>query len=154
MNNVKWLVSTLPVKGLLLDFVNKANQKQEEKDHHGTKDQVRVFRQHVLVNNGPRVKKNHFHVEQDEEHGNEVKFDRKTGTSLTNRLHTTFIRRVLDAGTIPFFARQGGEQQGPEGKGRNQSEQHQNRYVLRNLRFHLSRIVKAQAHHWQAHLCR
>ena len=63
------IVLVLPIESFFLDFVEKADGEEAEKEHHRAEDEVGVLRQLLFVNDRPRIQKDYLDVEKDEEHG-------------------------------------------------------------------------------------
>ena len=47
------------------------------------------------MDNGPGIEEDGFHVEQDEQHGHQIKLDGKALAGVAHRLHAAFVRRHL-----------------------------------------------------------
>lgn len=61
---------------------------------HAPKYGVAVLEQ-LFEDDGPRIHKHDFDVEQHEKHGHEVEFDAEAGLCFTDRQHTALVSRVF-----------------------------------------------------------
>ena len=104
-NGWSGIVLVLPIESLFLDFVEKADGEQAEKQHHRTEDEVGVLRQLFFVNDRPRIQKNYLDVEEDEEHGHEVEFDGKSSAPFSDGKHAAFVGSVFGSVAAASFSK-------------------------------------------------
>ena len=93
---------------------------------------------HVLVDDGPRVKKDNFDVEQDKEHGDEVEFHGHAAGTLALGQHAALVGGILDrflggGAAAKTKADEPGNKQIAGRKGDSDEAEYQNRKILLQL---------------------
>ena len=87
---------TFPVEGILLHSINVADQENAKEGDHGSKDEVGIYcLKHILVDDGPREKKDHLNVKEDEQHRHEIKFHGHAAGAFSFGGHAAFVRGIL-----------------------------------------------------------
>ena len=105
---------------------------------------------HVLVDDGPRVKKDNFDVEQDKEHGDEVEFHGHAAGTLALGQHAALVGGILGGGETVCapakpFAKNNRQQQITGSKRNGHQQQDKHRKILFHLAVHGKRVGEAQA---------
>ena len=98
--------STSPIKCLFLQRVKITGRQNRKKRNHRTQNEIpcRVIREHVAVNDRPRIKKHNFDVEQDEQHCHEIKFHGKPRVAFADGVFAALVSRVFGAGAFAALA--------------------------------------------------
>src|ERR1700680_987321 len=94
----------MPVERALLPQVNVPDQEDGDvNDHLDETESSKAQRllEHVAINIGPRVQEDSFHIEQNENHGYEIEFDREGLPGIAGRHHAAFVRLLLGAIRAP-----------------------------------------------------
>src|SRR2546425_1267352 len=88
--------SRLPVKRSFFECVNVAHQQHRQEGKHRAEDQARAFLEHRLINHGPGIEEDHFDIEQNEQHRDQIELYRKSRAALADRQHSAFVGGVFD----------------------------------------------------------
>ena len=75
-------------------------------EHHG------ILADEVCEADGPWIHENDFDVEDDEEHGDEVKLNAEAWCAFSDGEHSTFVRSFLSLAIGAFFTEQDAEPEG------------------------------------------
>ena len=86
---------TFPVEGILLHSINVADQENAKEGDHRAEDEVGILTEHILVDDGPREKKDHLNVKEDEQHRHEIKFHGHAAGAFSFGGHAAFVRGIL-----------------------------------------------------------
>src|SRR5882672_11069431 len=73
--------SAFPVKCPFFESVEVADEQDRQERNHGAENQARVLLKHGLVNHRPRIKENHFDIEEDKQHRYQVELYRTPGAA-------------------------------------------------------------------------
>src|SRR4029077_14676134 len=86
-----------PVERFFLHRVSVTGEQNQKERNHRTKNQVPrggIFKQ-VLVNHGPGIKEPPRDIEEDKQHGPEMKLDGETGIPFADRVGAAFVGGVF-----------------------------------------------------------
>ncbi|KUF39868.1 hypothetical protein BMF29_10625 [Comamonas kerstersii] len=84
-------VYLFPVQSALFPFVDKANDKDGQKDENSDE----TGHAYVLQRNGPRQQESDFQVKQDEENGDQIEANVELHSSVFESFKATFVRGIL-----------------------------------------------------------
>src|SRR5580658_8253770 len=84
----------------------------------------------MAVNDRPRVHEDDFDIKEDEQHGHEVKFDRKTGMGGANRILAALVSNILGGVAASPFAEKKRHRQSGGGKESACHNLEKNRHVI------------------------
>src|SRR5690606_1327027 len=90
--------SLFKIEAALLDVVEQPDGEHDDEEQHHRKDAEgggSARRDEVVETHRPRIHEHHFHVEHDEDHGDEVKLDRIALAGGADGVHAAFVRHHL-----------------------------------------------------------
>src|SRR5262249_19660607 len=90
-------IADAPIDHALLPYIAKAHEHDADVDQHLPEAEPAVVAQQVLVDNRPGDQEDRFHVEQDEEHRDEIELHREAVLRVSRRRDAAFIRLHLHA---------------------------------------------------------
>src|SRR5438045_9034633 len=90
-----WRPSALPIKDAFSQRVNVSEHENGNETEHGPEND-RVPMDHVAINHRPWVHEYDFEVEQNEEHGDQVKLYAESRLPFADWYHTASRRRAFD----------------------------------------------------------
>src|SRR6266576_1407893 len=96
--------SVFPVESLFLERVNVTDEQDGQKTYHRSENQIAGGRisQHLPIDDCPGIQKNHFDIEEDKEHRDQVKLHRQSRAAFADRNHAALVSRIL--GSVAFAA--------------------------------------------------
>src|SRR5713101_1714302 len=110
----------VPVESALLPEIEVTNQQDGNVKHHLCEAKPVQVPKDV----SPRIQEDGFHVEKDENHRHEIKFDGKGLASVPGRLHAALVRELLGAaGPAPADKDRGEQEDAGKNHGENQIQE-------------------------------
>jgi hypothetical protein len=132
----KWKCESGPVEGALLVQPDVAHEQDAKEDEHGDeRESAHVLSDPTAIKNGPGKQKHGFHVEDDEEHRNNIETRGITAPSIGFRRNAAFVGEELGVAEARFGTNELEDDQRNHGKRKNQKREDQNRDVGRGHSF-------------------
>jgi len=121
-----------PVKRAFLERVNVSDNEDAHEREHAEENGIggRRIREHGFVDDSPREHEYDLDVEQDEQHCDQIKFNRQTGVSLSNREHPALVCGIFRLANTAGFSKQNRQYKVASGKSQRDQAQDQNRNIL------------------------
>jgi hypothetical protein len=104
-----------PVQSAFSERVNVADHQGRDEAKHAPQDEA-ALPNRLFINDRPRVHEHDFQIEEDEEHGHEIKPYAEPRLSAALRHHAAFIRAVFRPGPFAGFSQRDAHEQSGDGK--------------------------------------
>jgi hypothetical protein len=132
----------LPVECAFFESVNVADHQDRYEAEHTPEDHF-ALHDRLFVNHRPRIHENDLEIEEDEQHGDEVKLHAEPRRRFPLRHHAALVGHILCARPLAGLADQNANQQGRGSKTYRDDDLQKDRQIfLQHLRFGIEDPVR------------
>lgn len=83
----------VPIHHALAYSISISKKKNTDEETHGT-ESLGILHHEILEIDGPRIQEHHFQIENDEQHGYQIKLHRENRSAIAKRNHPALIRNI------------------------------------------------------------